>query len=282
MAPRLPDFVVIGAMRSGSTSLARYLGAHPQVFIAPEKEVRFFDEHVGRGLDWYRSRFAAAAPDQLAGEATPRYLASPEAMERMAEAVPGARLIVIARNPVDRAWSHYWMLRARDLEHRPFDVVLAEERALVAAEGPDAPRSNLLRHGFYAHHLRRVSRLFPREQLHVLTLEDLRARPAEAYAELCRFLGIADDVPLPEVVGRPLNAYVTFRSTRVRALARHLPGLAGRALTRLNTRRHESYPELDPVARRELAELFAGPNEELAEFLGRVPLEWAEPGHSRC
>jgi hypothetical protein len=272
---RLPDFVLIGAMRSGSTALARYLGAHPQVFMAAEKELHFFLDNYGRGEDWYRSQFAAARPDELAGEATPRYLATPLAMERLRALLPDARLLVIVRHPVDRAWSHYWMRRDLGIEPRTFPEAIESDRARLAANGPDTRGADYLQHGLYDHHLAGVERLFPRQQVHVTIFERLVAAPLPAYADVCRFLGVDGGVA-PALVGRPVNAYSPKRSATLRSAATRLPRLAP-ALNRLNRRRGRSYPALDASVRAELDGYFAAPNAALERRLGAAIPEWA-PG----
>src|SRR5437879_3262477 len=98
---RLPDLLIVGAMKAGTTSLAAWLRAHPQVFMTEEKELHFFDARWARGVDWYHEQFAAAPETVLAGEATPAYMVRPVFIERMASVVPGARLLVMLRNPVD-------------------------------------------------------------------------------------------------------------------------------------------------------------------------------------
>jgi hypothetical protein len=106
---RLPNFLIVGAMKSGTTSLARYLGAHPQAYVAPEKEINFFERGYvwNRGVDWYASRFEGAGDALAVGEASPSYMYWPTAIERMASVVPDARLIALLRDPVERAYSHY-------------------------------------------------------------------------------------------------------------------------------------------------------------------------------
>jgi hypothetical protein len=84
MKGRLPDFVIAGAPRSGTTSLARYLDAHPSVFVAPGKELRFFDDNYDKGIEWYSARFDSAPGDSLAGEASPWYMFDPVSLGRMA------------------------------------------------------------------------------------------------------------------------------------------------------------------------------------------------------
>ena len=81
--PRLPNFLIVGAMRSGTTALARYLGAHPDVFVAPEKEIHFFDRYYDRGIGWYEDRFSRDESEIAIGEATQSYMYDPLAIERM-------------------------------------------------------------------------------------------------------------------------------------------------------------------------------------------------------
>src|ERR1051326_983405 len=116
---RLPTFLIIGAGRSGTTSLARYLGSHPHVFMARAKEMHFFDSD-SKTREWYRPRFAEARRQTAVGEATPNYLYEPAAIKRMAAIVPEARLIAILRDPVDRAYSHYWQNRSLGKETMTF------------------------------------------------------------------------------------------------------------------------------------------------------------------
>src|SRR4051812_47155826 len=106
---RLPDYLIIGAPRSGTTALSKYLAAHPDVFLSNPKELDFFDrqEPTPDALAAYARHFAGATADEVAGEATPTYLHSPAAVARMAQTVPDARLVAILRNPIDRAYSHY-------------------------------------------------------------------------------------------------------------------------------------------------------------------------------
>src|SRR5919106_2306555 len=107
MQPRLPNFFIAGTMRSGTTSLTRYFDDHPQVYLAPTKEIHFFDLKYERGLDWYGTHFSGANGAPAVGEATPSYVYLRDAVDRMAATVPDARIVVTLRNPVDRAYSHF-------------------------------------------------------------------------------------------------------------------------------------------------------------------------------
>lgn len=263
----LPNFLIIGAMRSGTTALTRYLDAHRQVYMAPEKEVHYFDRHLDRGLDWYRSRFASANGQSSIGEATQTYMFLPEVMPLIAEALPQAKLVAILRNPVDRAYSHYWMNRSQRTEDRDPATALSEE-----LDRSGAPRFPYLDRGRYVTQLERVVAHFPREALHVLLFEDLVARPAETFASLCGFLGI-DPSLRPENLGEPVNQHIEYRSLWLRNMSKRLPKPVGSAIGKLNGRT-TSYPKMDPDLRLRLRAAFTEDNRRLASWLGRELAVW--------
>jgi hypothetical protein len=265
----LPNFCIIGAMRSGTTSLARYLGAHPDIFMAQTKEVRYFDRYFEQGLEWYRSQFRGARSERAIGEATP-YMHDRASMRRMAAALPDLRLIAIVRNPVDRAYSHYWMRRAHGHETAEFADAVSPE--LHGSTEVDAPAARYLRWGRYLEQLTRVFEFYPPERLHVVILEELQAAPPDHYGEVCRFLGV-DDTFVPPNLGRVVNQHVTFRSRKVRKLTRRLPRLAGRAVGRVNSVRG-SYPPMDPALRAELLRYFELANAALSSWLGKDLSVW--------
>lgn len=150
--------------------MTRYLDAHPQVHMAPGKELRFFTTNYDKGVGWYSDQFAGAEA-RLCGEATPAYLANPTAMNRLRELLPDVRLIAILRDPVDRALSHYWMARERGRESREFPHAAYDEMGQLRM---DVARSAILPYlgpGLYAHHLGRVLDLFPRTRVLPLIFE---------------------------------------------------------------------------------------------------------------
>jgi Sulfotransferase domain len=263
--PPLPTFLVVGAMRSGTTSLYRYLQAHPQVHI-PRKEIHFFDRRFDRGLDWYRSRFEGWSGEPAIGEATPTYMYEPEAVARIAEVLPEVRVVAMLRNPVDRAYSHYWMEHARGRDPRTF------EEAVEAELGGDG--SDYLERGRYLPQLERLEATFGRARVHVALLEDLERSPGSTYAETCRFLDV-DDQFRPDDLGRRVNRFVRFRSMRVRAMRRSLPQALGigRIVGRLNAA-SGGYPPVDPALRVHLVARFAPERQALAVHLGRELPGW--------
>jgi hypothetical protein len=184
---RLPDFLVIGAMKSGTTSLFHYLRAHPHAYLSPLKEVEFFvdGKNWRRGVDWYRAQFADASSDAVAiGEASTAYTKYPEydgVPERISSLLPDARLIYLVRDPIERIRSHY--------QHR---VLSGAERAPMRAAVLDDPR--YLDCSRYAMQLERYLEHFPREQIVLVTSEDLRARRRETVRAVYRFLALDENV----------------------------------------------------------------------------------------
>src|SRR5262245_26427491 len=181
-------------MKAGTTSLTAWLDAHPQVFIPRRKELHFFDLHHREGIAWYRRWFAASDSFQATGEATPAYMYREEAFSRMADLLPGAKLIAVLRHPVDRAYSHYWHRRNRGEESFGFGERIAQEEAGCT------PSPGYLARGRYLEQLRRITSRYPREALHVILFDDLESRTKETYASLCRFLGV-DHTIVPSAVG---------------------------------------------------------------------------------
>lgn len=271
---RLPDFLVVGAMRAGTTSLYRYLDAHPEISMAP-KELQYFTEHRHRGLDWYRAQFAALTPARVLGEATADYLARESAMRHIAQALPAARLVASLRHPVSRTWSHFGLLSERGRDDRTFDEALDHEMEAIRRHGHGADGVIYLSHSHYDVHLERAFRLFGRDQVHVSIFERMKAEPRSTYRDLCDFVGV-DPTFVPRDLGRQVNPYVMFRSLRVRRLAQRLPGGVGKVVARLNTRTVPP-PAMPSTTRERLEAYFAPVISEVERLLGTAIVEWREP-----
>lgn len=281
----LPDWAVLGAPKAGTTTLAAWLTGHPQGFVPPAKEVSYFDLHHALGPAWYATQFAAAAAEQRLGDATPAYLYSDLALDRLRAAAPDARLVVLLREPASRVWSHYWFNRALGLEPRSLARALRAERR-DPADAPWGLPVGYLACSRYAERLEAVTARFDREQLLVLLLDDLRTDPAGVFAATCRHLGIADDVAPPEEAkvhnagGQPRSALLQHALMRARAGS--WPFDAGPRLTRLN-QRPGGYPALPAGLRAELQAEFAAGNRRLADWLGRpLPEGWVSSLPEGC
>jgi len=269
----LPNFLVIGAVRSGSTALASYLRKHPDVFMAERKEVEFFDVNFDKGVEWYGQWFEDAGGAIAIGEASPSYMYDEEAPARIAEVVPSARLIAILRNPVDRAYSHYWRVRSRGREPLGFAEAIAAEPARLASGDPSIRRrASYLDRGRYAAQLERVCVQVPRDHVRVIILEELTAEPEPIYEDLCRFLEI-DPAFRPANLGQPAGRHKSYRSKAVIRLHRRVPVRVERAIRRLNERQ-APYPPLDETSRRELMERFEPDNAAFESWLGREIPAW--------
>lgn len=243
-----PDFAIIGAQRGGTTSLHAYLNAHPLVVTPLKKELHFLTDRHQHGRDWYLGQFPPTVPSSaITGEATPYALFHPQSPRRLHAVAPHARLIVLLRNPVDRAYSHYLLERSRGDELLSFADALDAEPLRLAGEARRLaadPRAisaahnhaSYLARGHYAPQLARWLDLFPREQLLILRSEDLYANPGTSLTRVTNFLG--------------------------------LPPSAGVPFTRHN---QTSGPSLDPSLRDHLAHYFAPRNAELADLLDWDP-----------
>ena len=275
MHENMPDFVIVGAPRSGTTSLARYLGAHPAIFMAAAKELRFFNKNFSKGIEWYASHFSAAEDGQMCAEATPTYMSDKLALERMATMIPEARVILILREPAMRAWSDYWMQRERRSEKRPFDEVFQTELRLLTEQGADVEGAKYLGRSLYAHHVGQILCWYPREQLHVMVMERMTREPEREYRSVCRFLGI-DDSFQPSILGMTINPYVQFLSLTVRRWSKQVPNQTiRRVVARMNTRRDVDYPDMDDSLKATLSDFFIPHNRALEKLLGSPIPEWS-------
>jgi len=180
-----PQFMVIGAMKCGTTSLYSYLVSHPRIISAARKEVRFFNCRWSRdcGIEFYKSFFPPLPTDggYLTGEATPAYLRLPSVPEGVRKVFPNTRLIVILRNPVHRAVSQYYFSVRRGNQGRPIQEALSLDLKKVehlgSAKEIEGVNTKYIGVGMYAFHLEKWLGRFPREQLLVIHSDDLRHDP---------------------------------------------------------------------------------------------------------
>jgi hypothetical protein len=256
-ASMVPNFVIIGAQKCGTTFLyRRLLSQHPHVEPARKKEIHYFDlwKHYSRGGDWYRSHFPLptrkAGRRSITGEASPYYLFHPHAARRMAEIVPRVRLIVLLRNPVDRAYSSYQHAVRKGTETlSTFEEAIELEEArlrgekdkMLADERYDSlnyRRFSYLSRGVYVDQLMEWSRFFSSDQMLVLKSEDFFERPPDVLKLVLNFLGLPDWEP--EAWG---------------------------------SRKKRKYPPMNLATRQRLRSYFEPYNQRLYEYLG-VDFGW--------
>lgn len=254
----LPGFLIVGAQRCGTTSMYRTLSQHPAVLKAVlHKGVHYFDMNYDRGLGWYRAHFPlratgaraaqAAGVPALSFESSPYYLFHPLAAERIAADLPGVKLLVLVRDPVERAYSAHAHELARNFESEPFERALELEDERLRGEA-DKIRANprylshshqhhaYLARGRYAEQLDRLLPLFGADRIHVVDSGDFFAKPEPVYDGVLDFLGL------------PRNGYPEFE-------------------------RHNARPRspMPTALRARLEEYFAPHDERLATWLRGVP-----------
>jgi Sulfotransferase domain len=253
---RLPDFLILGAQRSGTTSLARYLAEHPAVrTMANIKGAHYFDKNFDKGLDWYRGHFPSAAYrawvkrrtgfDLVTGEGSPYYLLHPLVPQRVAGVMPSAKLIAMLRDPIERAYSGYQHEFGRGFETLPFEEAIdaepkrleGERERMIADPGYhsfDYQHHSYLTRGLYLEQLLHWREHMPAEQLLVIGAEEFFSEPARVFAEVLEFLG--------------------------------LPPWSLQGYEQHNAR---SYAPMSAAMRTRLEEFFREPNRRLFDYLGR-------------
>lgn len=202
----LPNFLIIGAARAGTTTIYNHLKDHPDVYLPAQKrpEPHFFlkESEYARGIDYYEQRFFAAWRNERAvGEASTSYLFGELVPRRIRQALPDIKLICVLRNPVERAFSGYWHTVKNGLEKLSFEEAVAQEAARKAelagtAMGEIAPFAYVER-GLYHQQLLRWFAEFPRPQMRIVIFDDFVDDPDKGLREIAAFLGVDPD-GLPE------------------------------------------------------------------------------------
>jgi len=318
-AAKLPNFFVAGAPKAGTTSLYGYLEQHPQVFMCPLKEPNYFaselrlENFTGEGRvtiarevralarylhaerrekrfgglvtswDDYVSLFREASNELAIGEATPVYLWSPTAPRNIAARIPHAKIIVILRNPIDRAFSQYLHMVSVGYTRRSFTQEI--RASLIQRPVNAAPCWPLLEFGRYLEQIRRYCDAFPRSQIHISLYEDLAYAPGALLADLFSFLGV-DPAFTPSVSHHDLQPQVPklrvaayyLKKWQVWPYLRKLaPQPLGPRIRALLVRSRNSLM-MEPEDRAFLTDYYREEIEKLAGLLGRDLASWLVPG----
>lgn len=298
-----PNFFVIGAGRSGTTSLYNYLKQHPDVFMSPIKETNFFvyegkaarsrfmgelekkDHFPVVTIEDYLALFRGASGKRAIGEASPLYLHSPQAVKRIKQFAPEAKLIAVLRHPVERAYSSYYMHVRERREPRAFEEAIRQEQEGGENLSLMLPQSRYLRFGLYSQYLSPYFEVFGRTHLAVHLFDDLKADPQGLMRKLFRFLNVADDF-VPDTShqynagGVASNRFwqtLLMKNNMTAALGRGLPVWARhRALQIQDTarRRRLVKPQLSPEIRRELTEFYRPDILKLESLIQRDLSPW--------
>jgi Sulfotransferase domain len=246
--PNLPNFIIIGAQKGGTTSLYVYLTQHPQIAPATQKEIHYFDLQFDKGAEWYYAQFPTLEErgSKLTGESSPYYIFCPHVPQRIYDLCPDVKLIVLLRNPVDRAISHYYHYKLRiDHESLSFEEAIAREPERLKGEleklladpsyySFEYQHHSYLARGIYADQLPAWFKLFPKSQILILKSEDLYANPCETYNTVLEFLNLPP---------HQLGAYEKYNATE--------------------------YPRISETVYQQLKAYFKPHNQRLAEMLDR-------------
>ncbi|MCB1055668.1 MAG: sulfotransferase [Acidobacteria bacterium] len=281
--PPLPNLVVAGVQRAGTTSLHYLLASHPEVFF-PERpqEIHFFDDDraYARGLDAYRRLFRGWRGERWVGQTSPLYLFEPAVPERLHGALPEAKIVVVLREPVSRAYSHYWLEVRYGWERESFERALELEAERLEG-GFDARRHfSYTARGRYAEQLERYFALFGRERVLVLLQDEMKNAPERVLERLGGFLDL-DPAGFETQGGRVKhrNAALLPRWPALQRWARpireRLPRF-GYVVDGLNLERR-SYPPMASGTRAALAERFAPEIDALEALTGVDASAWRTP-----
>ena len=295
-----PSFLILGAAKSGTTSLYHYLSEHPNIYMSPIKEPKYFalggqQLRYGRQGDAekmrkssvldrasYFSLFEGAKDCQASGEASTIYLYSERAVERIKRELPEARLIAILRNPVERAYSNFlYMVRKGEETLRDFEAALQEERN----RRDWMPSWHYVERGFYHRQLARYFDRFPQEQIRVYLYEDLARSPENLLKDIYGFIGVdrfltPGELKKHNVSGLPRSETLhalQHRPNVVRSVARNLlPTEWKQKLSSHLRSRNLRRPELEPHTRKQLVDIFRDDVLKLQDLIQRDLSAWLE------
>lgn len=302
---RLPNFLIIGAAKCGTTSLFNYLDQHPEVFFPESKEPNYF-ALAGKTLprpgpaptevlseiihpdsvtdfDLYSSLFDTVRDEKAVGEASVRYLYFPEAPGRIKERIPDVRMIAVLREPVSRLYSHYCMNAQFQLE--PLSIEEAIEREDTRRKANWGWDWHYVNVSLYSEQVKRYYDIFDRDQVKVILYDDFRDRPLEVYQEVCRHIGVSDRFnpdmsKRSKVTYRPRNPklerWLHWPNATRKSLEQSAPRLMQRLVWELERWNSAPVPKLDPALREELQDLFRDDVEKLQDLLQRT-IPWYSP-----
>ena len=263
----LPNYLIIGAARCGTSWLAKNLMLHPEIFMHDKKELHFFDRHYEKGVLWYERQFDSASGKAI-GEGTPAYMYHEDTAQLIKKHIPHVKLIATLRDPVERAYSHYYY---RERERQA-------EKQSMTFESKIAATPRLIEEGLYARKLEKYFELFPRENILVLLYDELKSDPELYLRRVFDFLGVDREFRSP-LIGKEINAAASKlgRSYSLYLLYR---GLVKMRLFELaervnNINRKQEFPAVKRATReRLLKEYYLADIHRLEQLLEQDLSEW--------
>ncbi len=264
-----PNFIGLGAARAGSTWIARNLMQHPDIFLPGKKELHYFDRHFARGLSFYEQEFADWSGETAIGEITPQYFHNRQVAPLIREQFPGIKLFVCLRNPIQRAYSHYWRLVAVSStgESENFEEVLKKNREVLEV-------------GCYYDHLCRYFQNFDQKQILVLIFDDLETDPESFLSTIYRFLNV-EDRSASQLAQQRINAAASLqglgRSKTLWQLYRILRKLGLYSIaSKIERANRSELPQMKPATKDYLITCYQQQIENLESLIDRDLGSWLE------
>jgi len=270
----LPSFIILGGSRSGNTSLFAHLIEHPNIIAGSKKAYFFFQYYTNNTTSFYRSQFPIKRKNLITCDSTSSYFVHPLIPERIHKLLPEAKLIVLLRNPVERAYSefHYTLTLGSEITENFEDVIKSElKRMEIGNKNPELKIENTnythftfshLRDGLYAQHLERWLKFFPKEQLLILHTKDLSTNLDDTLSKTFEFLNL----PKYQIE----NKVEKNKIEKIRPVAGHekniYRNIGSKTRTLFNV---QNYPEMKPETRKFLQDFFRPHNEKLFEMIGK-------------
>ena len=275
----LPDFIICGAMKCGTTSLHYMLDQHPEMCLPESKlgynELHFFDneENYIKGIGWYEQFFDVCRKGTLIGQTSPAYIFRSMVPKRIYKCIPEVKLIFILRDPVDRAYSQYWSKIKNGTEPEDFYTALGLESERMKRSHQDSMRYSYASRGMYIDQIELFLKCFPKEQMFFILTEDLREAGQVILKELQLFLNI-NPMVLPKIHTNKGSYPKMLRSRRwlnCSPLRKHF-----KTLVKIDRRFNSTTkrPIMDSKSIDFLSRLFNDSNKRLADLIGRDLSHW--------
>ena len=275
----LPNFLICGSIKGGSTALYNCLKMHPDIFLAQQKELDFFIKNYKKGINWYEKHFSQWKGQKAVGEATAYYINSSWAPKRIASVIPDVKLICIFRNPIDRLYSHYWFFGKSGTVNlrNSFSQYIKTDNKIIES-------------GFYCEQIKSFLSYFSRDKMHFIINEEFAANPEKELKQVCAFLDVDPNYVFPSdkvnkkynVTQYPVNIFlvnILFSFSWPLKIKSHFLYSAVfpkkiRLIAEKFLFKQKGKPPMSQKDRVYLQGVYRKPNKELAEFLNKDLRFW--------
>lgn len=199
----LPSFIGIGAQKCGTTTLHQMLKTHPNIYMPKAKEIHYFTLHHEKSISWYKKHFEDKKSEQIAGEITPFYIFHPQAPARIARLIPNVKLILLLRNPVERAISQYYHARRLGFENLELmEALEEEERRLKDGNEYSMQKHSYISRSKYYRQIKNYEKYFNKTQMFIIKSEDLFKCQDKVWHQILKFL----EIPVTTIEGKKIKA----------------------------------------------------------------------------